>query len=237
MKKQCFLSIIIPARNEQDLIASTIDSILLFVDISCSEIIVVNDHSSDATPSIVEKISEEHQEVKLVHNKESAGFAAALKTGFESASGEFVVPVMADGCDDPKTIPFMIEKAKAGYDLVCGCRYMKNAGKTGGPKLQGFFSKFVCLSLHFLTGIPTRDISNAFKLYRLRILRNIHLREKGFAVSMEIALNFYFRGCKICDVPTFWKGRKKGKSKFKITKSFPYLKLYMQTVIKSWTRI
>lgn len=232
MKKQCFLSIIIPARNEQELIASTIENILPVVDMEFSEIIVIDDHSSDATCSIVEKISKKHSVVKLIHNKRPAGFANALKTGFDSAGGEFVLPIMADGCDDPKTIPLMLEKAKEGYDLVCGCRYMKNAGKIGGPKLQGFFSKFVCLSLYYLSGIPTRDISNAFKLYRREILQNIHLKEKGFAVSMEAAAKFYFMGCKICDVPTFWQGRKKGKSKFKLSKTFPYIRLYLCTITK-----
>lgn len=237
MKKQYFLSIIIPARNEQELIASTIENILPVIDIEWCEIIVVDDHSSDATWSIVEKISKVHKGIKLVRNERPAGFANVLKTGFDSAQGEFVLSVMADGCDDPETIPLMIEKAKEGYDLVCGCRYMKNAGKIGGPKLQGFFSKFLCLSLHYFSGIPTRDISNAFKLYRREILQNIHLREKGFAVSMEAAAKFYFMGYRICDVPTVWEGRKKGKSKFKITRTFPYVKLYLQVVARLWIRI
>jgi len=144
---------------------------------------------------------------------------------------------MADGCDDPQTIPLMLEKAKQGYDLVCGCRYMKGAEKKGGPKLQGFFSRFVCLSLYYLTKIPTRDVSNAFKLYRRNILQNIPLKENGFAVSMEAAIRFYVSGCRICDVPTCWEGRKKGKSKFKITKTFPYMRLYIEILVKSWIRI
>jgi len=237
MKDQPFLSIVIPARNEQELIASTIENILPYTGINLVEIIVVDDHSTDDTSLIVKKLCSIHKEVKLVYNQKPAGFANALKTGFENASGEFVLPVMADGCDDPKTIPLMIEKAKSGYDLICGCRYMKGAGKIGGPKLQGFFSRFVCLSLYYLARFPTRDISNAFKAYRRSILQDIRLKENGFAISMEAAMKFCLYGYRICDVPTFWVGRKKGKSKFRITRTFPYMKLYIYGLIKSWTKI
>ncbi|MGB9643473.1 MAG: glycosyltransferase family 2 protein, partial [Candidatus Ratteibacteria bacterium] len=208
------LSIVIPARNEQENLEETIDSLFSFIDSGITEIIVVNDHSTDCTEMIVKKIAEKKPQVRLVHNEDEPGFANALKTGFSHAKGEYVVPVMADGCDNPVTIQLMIEKAKEGFDLVCGCRYMKNGKKYGGPKFQNFFSKFVCLSLYYLAGIPTRDISNAFKLYRRKLLQQICLKEKGFAISMEAALKFYFEGYKICDVPTTWYGRKKGRSKF-----------------------
>ncbi|MGC8805286.1 MAG: glycosyltransferase family 2 protein, partial [Candidatus Ratteibacteria bacterium] len=178
------LSIVIPARNEQENLEETIDSLFSFIDSGITEIIVVNDHSTDCTEMIVKKIAEKKPQVRLVHNEDEPGFANALKTGFSHAKGEYVVPVMADGCDNPVTIQLMIEKAKEGFDLVCGCRYMKNGKKYGGPKFQNFFSKFVCLSLYYLAGIPTRDISNAFKLYRRKLLQQICLKEKGFAISM-----------------------------------------------------
>ena len=234
-KNKIFLSIIIPARNEQENLEETIDSIFPFINKDMTEIIIVNDHSTDNTAMVAEKISKKKAQVKLVHNLNEPGFANALKTGFSHAKGEYVLPVMADGCDGPETINLMIERAKAGFDLVCGCRYMKNGGKCGGPKFQNFFSKFVCLSLYFFAGIPTRDVSNAFKMYRRKLLQQICLKEKGFAISMEAALKFHFKGYKICDVPTVWLGRKKGKSKFKLSKTFPYVKLYLFSMMP-WTK-
>ncbi|MCM8822299.1 MAG: glycosyltransferase family 2 protein [Candidatus Omnitrophica bacterium] len=231
-----YLSIIIPARNEKDSIGSTINNLLKFIDKEKTEIIVVDDHSTDDTSKVVESVSQDNPFVHLVKNIDEPGFANALKTGFSRANGEYVLPVMADGCDAPETISLMLEKAESGYDLVCGCRYMKGGGKSGGPFLQGFFSKFVCLSLYYIARIPTKDISNAFKLYRRQIIQTINLNEKGFAVSMEAALKFYFNNCRICDVPTVWHGRKKGKSKFRITRTFPYVKLYLQTLGRRWEK-
>lgn len=209
-QEQIYLSIIIPARNEEENIKTTIENLLNlnYIDNNQTEIIVVDDHSTDNTSKIVYGMAQNNPVIKLVKNENEPGFSNALKTGFFHAKGEFVLPVMADGCDSPQTIPLMLEKAKQGYDLVCGCRYMKGGKKCGGPLIQGFFSRFVCLSLYYFSNIPTRDISNAFKLYRRRILlQDISLKEKGFAISMEAALNFYFKGYRICDVPTTWYGR------------------------------
>lgn len=236
-EKSIHLSIIIPARNEEETIVSTINNLLKYIAPNQTEIIVVDDHSTDRTEEVVSIISKKIFGVRLVKNMNDVGFANALKTGFKHATGEFVLPVMADGCDDPETIPQMLEMADAGYDLVCGCRYMKGGKKIGGPMLQGFFSRLVCQSLHYLAGIPTRDISNAFKLYRRQILQNISLKENGFAISMEAALKFYFNGYKICDVPTKWYGRKKGKSKFKISKTLSYVKLYFLTLGREWKKL
>jgi len=227
------LSIIIPARNEEESIEETISRLVKYVDSKNTEIVVVNDHSDDRTEDVVKGLTERFLFVTLIRNEKEPGFANALISGFENAKGEFVLPVMADRCDDPSTIPQMLKKTEE-YDLICGSRYMKEGGKVGGPKLQGFFSMFVGKTLHFLIGIPTHDVSNAFKMYRKKVLECLTLNEKRFAISMEVALKLYFSGYKICEIPTIWYGRNKGKSKFKLNRTFAYIKLYVYAIFKKW---
>ncbi|MGC8977617.1 MAG: glycosyltransferase family 2 protein [Candidatus Ratteibacteria bacterium] len=229
-----FLSIIIPARNEEENIKETIESLIPHINSQETEIIVVNDHSEDETENIVSKLCQKYKNLKLVNNEKEPGFANALKTGFENSKGEFVLPFMADLCDQPETIKKMVEKAKEGYDLICGSRYTKGGKKIGGPKIQNFFSKFVGISLYYLIRIPTKDCPNAFKMYRRDILNSLNLKSNGFSISMEACLKFYFSGYKICELPTTWYGRKKGKSKFKLSKTLPYVKLYFWAIIKKW---
>lgn len=231
------VSVIIPARDEEENIEEAIGNLLPFINQAQTEIVVVNDHSKDDTESIVRNLSEKNPSVRLVNNLKPGGFANALMTGFESAAGEFVVPFMADSCDDPSTLPKMLEKTSEGYDLVCGSRYVRGGRRVGGPLIQGFFSRFVGITLHLLTGINTRDAGNAFKMYRRDILLSFNLREKGFAVSMEACVNFFLHGCSICDVPTIWYGRKKGKSKFRLSKTLPYVRLYFYAIWKKWTSL
>lgn len=230
------LSIIIPAYNEQDNIADIINRIEQSIHITY-ELIVVNDHSSDATAELVNKLSMQYGNIRLVENKFARGFANALKIGFSNVTTEVVIPIMGDLCDDLGSIEKMLDKINEGYDIVCGSRYIKGGARIGGSKIKGFFSYFVGASIYNLLGIPTRDISNAFKMYRKKVLDNIDITSKSFEISMEIPLKAYYLGFKITEAPTVWKERKKGKSNFKMLELLPnYLKLYIWAIFKRFVR-
>jgi len=227
-------SVIIPAHNEENSLKETIVSLEKTLSDYRFEIIVVNDHSLDKTVIIAQELAGRYPNVRLVNNIGEKGFAPTLITGFGQAKGEFLVPVMADGCDDLTTIKEMYEITKEGYDLVSASRYQEKGKRIGGPKLKAFFSEFVGKSIHRLTKIPTTDVANAFKLYRKSTLQKIKIKENsGFALSMEITLKMYYQGYRIAEVSTIWKERKQGKSKFIILKIAPfYLKWYFWAITK-----
>jgi glycosyltransferase involved in cell wall biosynthesis len=226
------LTVVIPVHNEEENVLDVIskietDLILPF------ELIVVNDHSVDNTASIVRDLANKYNNISLIENKLDPGFANAIKTGLSSAKGEAIVPVMGDLCDDLKVIPVMFDKLLEGYDVVCGCRYIKGGARLGGSKLKGFLSAFAGSSLHYLLGIPTHDIANAFKMYRKKVIDTINIQATGFEVSMELPLKAYYAGFKITEVPTVWRERKKGKSNFRMFNLVPnYLKLYLWAIKK-----
>ncbi|MDP3042493.1 MAG: glycosyltransferase family 2 protein [Candidatus Omnitrophota bacterium] len=221
------LSIVIPVYNEEENIGQVIEHIesqikLIF------ELIVVNDYSSDRTAEIVAGLANKFNNIVLVENKFTPGFANAVKTGLMSAKNEVVVPVMGDLCDDLGTIPLMFEKIKEGFDVVCGARYIKGGARMGGSKVKGFFSFFVGRTMSMFTGIPTQDVSNAFKMYRRGVIQSINIESTGFEISMELALKAYFKGFKVAEVPTVWREREKGKSSFKMFNLTPnYFRWYL----------
>ena len=221
------ISIVVPAYNEEENIAAVIEDIEHFVSVP-HELVIVNDHSRDKTPVLVAELAKKYPVIKLVENTRPGGFANALRTGFEHAGGEYVVPVMADLCDDLVTVNNMLLKAREGYDIICGCRYARGGLRLGGSRVKGFFSCFVGWSLHFLLGIPTHDIANAFKMYSKKVLEKVDIESKGFEISMEITVKGFFLGFKVAEVPTVWKERTKGKSSFKMLRLFPsYLRWYV----------
>ncbi|RKY30168.1 MAG: glycosyltransferase family 2 protein [Candidatus Omnitrophota bacterium] len=230
------LSIVIPAHNEAQNIAKVITSIERIVSVE-HEVIIVDDHSTDSTAEVVKRMAADFKNIRLVGNDFNRGFANALRKGFACVESTMVVPVMADLCDDPHTINRMYELAySGGYDIVCGSRYMKGGRKQGGPKLKTFFSRFVGLSLNMLIGIPTKDISNSFKLYRREVIEKTHPESDGFEISVEIPLKAYFLGYKITEIPTVWVDRKEGKSKFNVFKQCKrYLGLYLWAIKKKIT--
>lgn len=230
------LSIVVPAHNEQENIADVIEKIEHNIEIPF-ELIVVNDHSIDNTERIIKELSYKYHNIKLIENKLQKGFANAVKAGFNSMAGDMVIPIMADLCDDLSTVKIMFDKINSGYDVVCGCRYMKGGGRTGGSKLKGFLSYSAGWSLRYLLGIPTHDIANAFKMYRRQVIESIAIDSSGFEMSMEIPLKAYYLGFKIGEVPTVWKEREKGKSSFKMLKLLPsYIKLYFWAIFQRIAR-
>jgi len=230
------LSIVLPAHNEEDNISDIINRIENSLDIDY-ELVVVNDHSIDTTGEIVDKLSQKYKNIRLVENKLAQGFANAIKTGFHNVSGDMVILVMADLCDELSTIKIMSHKINEGYDVVCGSRYIKGGARLGGSKIKGFLSSFAGRSLYYLLRLPTHDVANAFKMYRKKVIESINIESKGFEISMEIPLKAYYLGFKITEVPTAWKERTKGKSSFRMLKLLPaYLKLYLWAIFKRITK-
>lgn len=226
------LSIIIPACNEESSLGVTVDKLEETVKADY-EIVVVNDHSTDRTKEIALALAQRYRNIRVLDNAGSGSFVNALVCGIKNIDSPFFVPVMADLCDDPKTINAMYEKIKQGYDIVAGSRYMPGGERTGGSALKAFFSNFVGSSLYLCVGIPTRDIPNAFKMYRRDILEGLRIEAKGFEVSAEIPLKAFFRGARISEVPTIWKERKSGRSHFRLFKMGQrYIPLYLWAIWK-----
>lgn len=227
------VSIVIPAHNEQENIVEVIDRIEDTFNME-HELIVVNDHSTDATVSLVQKLIPKYPCVRLVNNLNNPGFANAIRTGFAQVKEDVVVAVMADLCDDLATLKEMYRKIHEGYDVVCATRYIRGGSRLGGPRVKAFLSCFAGKSLHYFIGIPTSDIANSFKMYRKIVLDKIKSNAKGFEISMEITLKAYFLGFKITELPTVWRERTKGNSSFRVLKLLPdYTKLYIWAIFKS----
>lgn len=225
------LTVVIPARNEEEVIENTLHDLERRLRLE-HKIIVVNDRSADRTEEIVRGLRDQYPNIEIINNPYPGGFTNALKAGFEKVDTEFVVAYMADACDDPLTIERMYEKVLGGFDVVCGSRYMPGGKKNGGRFLQTLFSKFVGLSLRSLINLPTHDATNAFKMYRTGVINSINIEEAGFAVSLEIIVKAYLRNYKITEVPTTWKDRTGGRSNFRLFKvARNYIRWYIWAIL------
>lgn len=230
------VSVIIPAYNEEKSIEEVISRLVQALTVEY-EIVVVNDHSIDNTRGKVEDLKKSYKNIVLVDNEKSQGFANTLRTGFQAASGEVLVPVMADLCDDPATINEMYRKINEGYDIVCGSRYMSKGEKLGGPWVKTFLSSLAGKIIYIL-GIPTHDVTNSFKMYKREVIEAIDSKARSFEISMEIPLKAHLKGFKVTELPTVWHSRIAGESSFKVMRLIPvYLKLYSWAVTKYILRL
>jgi hypothetical protein len=135
---------------------------------------------------------------------------------------------MADLSDDLAQVDQMVECYRQGYQVVVASRYMPGGQLLDAPALKGMMSRVAGLTLHWFRGIPTHDATNAFKLYDSKILKTMTIESKaGFELNLEITVKAFLGGYRIVELPTTWRGRTQGESRFRVWAWLPqYLKWY-----------
>lgn len=223
------LVIVCPVYHEQDNIERTLDEIRSKIRTPHTTLIVY-DKDDDPTVPVVERLLPKHPDVRLLKNDIGRGVLNAIRKGFQAVPDDGVcLVVMADLSDDLVTVDEMYAMIGRGYDLVCGSRYMRRGKQLGGPWLKGFLSRLAGVSLHALLGFPTRDATNAFRMYRAGVLRAIPIESKGgFELSLEITVKAWRAGFKVGEIASIWRDRTAGESRFKMWEWLPsYLKWYL----------
>jgi dolichol-phosphate mannosyltransferase len=132
------LSVVIPARDEEGCISSTVEHLDLELRLNGieHEIIVVDDGSSDRTAQIVQKAGEIHPGVRLVRNGPPHGFGRAINCGLKNMQGDAVVIMMADESDDCRDVVRYWKTLNEGWDAVFGSRFVKGGGVIDYPWLK-----------------------------------------------------------------------------------------------------
>ncbi len=227
------LSILVPVYNEADNILSLLGTIEKSVK-TPHKVYLIYDLDKDTTLPPALRWQSTHPNLILMRNRMEPGPAHALRAGFAEVGAGAVVVVMADLSDRIEDIDTMYRVMGRDYSIVVGSRYTKGGQQKGGPWLKSALSRMAGLSLHWLTGISTWDVTNSFKMYRREALSQIELRSHhGFEVSMEITVKAFIQGMPITEVPTIWKERVAGKSRFRLLHWMPqYLRWYFYTILR-----
>lgn len=210
-------SIVIPCRNEQDVIKKTLFQIIRRLKKFNFEIIVIDDNSSDLTYKITKTLSKKSKKIKVFKNK-NQGLGPAINLAIAKSRGKYLCIMMSDLSDSLNDlIKYFINIRKNNYDAVFGSRFIKNSKIIDYPIrkliLNRIFNLFV--KLFFKTNL--NDFTNAFKIYKKSsLLKILPIVSENFNVFLELPLKFISRNMKYKIIPIKWQNRKVGKSKFKI---------------------
>jgi dolichol-phosphate mannosyltransferase len=172
MNPLTLISIVIPARDEEGAIPSTIKHLHLELSLKGvpHEIIVVDDGSTDRTWEILQQEAAKIPELRPIQNTGLHGFGRAIIKGLDAMQGDAVVIMMADESDDCRDVVRYWEKLNDGYDCVFGSRFMRGGGTIDYPAVKYALNRMANAFIRVLFQHGLNDTTNAFKAYRRTVI-------------------------------------------------------------------
>ncbi len=195
------LSIIIPAYNEAQTIATTIARVQRTP--FEKDIIVVDDGSTDGTEAVLAPLDG----VTVIRHPVNRGKGAAIRSGIERASGDFVIIQDADLEYDTADYPLLLGPLSDGRaDAVFGSRFL------GGPHRVLFFwhrvgNFIVTLAANIVANVNLSDMETGYKAFRADVLKRLKLRADRFGFEPEVTVRLAQGQYRIYEVPISYSGR------------------------------
>ncbi len=213
------LSIVIPARDEEGCIVSTVEHLHLELRLNSipHEIVAVDDGSSDSTWVKLRDLAAHLPELKPVQNNGRHGFGRAIIHGLDSMTGDAVVIMMADESDDSRDVVRYWELLNQGWDAVFGSRFVKGGGVIDYPWLKLRINRLANFFIRMLFASGLNDTTNAFKAYRSTVIQGCRpFLSPHFNLTVELPLKTMTRGYTWTTTPITWRNRRTGMPKLKI---------------------
>ena len=200
------ISVIVPFYNEEKFLKK---SVLRLVDINLfKEIILVNDKSNDKSHEIAIRLCEQFENVQLINLDKQKGKGNAIRVGLEKVKTTHLIIHDADLEYFPSDIPEMFEEAKKNpSSLVLGSRTIGIKKRSNKYKITYFGNKILTLFFSFINFYSLSDIASCYWLIETKVLKNLNIQEKGFAIEVEVLSKFLQRENKIIEVPINYDGR------------------------------
>ncbi|PYK37051.1 MAG: glycosyl transferase [Verrucomicrobia bacterium] len=200
------VSIVIPCYNEKNTIAKIVEAVRS-APVENKEIIVIDDGSNDGTQTLLrEKLSGAIDQI--IYHPVNRGKGAALRAGFEAASGDIILVQDADLEYSPEEYPVLLEPIISGKaDAVFGSRFMG-----GRPHRVVFFwhmvgNRFLTLLSNMFTNLNLTDLETGYKAFRAPLIKSIQIEENRFGFEPEITAKLAKKRCRIYEVGISYYGR------------------------------
>jgi dolichyl-phosphate beta-glucosyltransferase len=223
-----YLSIIIPAYNEEFRISETIFSVFNFVESQdfTFEVIVVDDGSTDRTLQVLQNLQSILPKLQIISYFPNRGKGFAVKSGMLLAKGEFKLFMDADHSVKIENLNLFLEQVNKGNDIVVGSIYLKNSrvkDKSGvGRRTLGHVSNFL---IQLLARPAICDTQRGFKLFTAaaseQIFNKLSILRFGF--DIEIFVLARLLGLKVKELPVLWSNSKESK-----VKHFDYIETFIE---------
>lgn len=193
--KEATVTVVVPAMNE----AENLRVFLPQLKDMGYEILLVDGHSKDNTIEVAKELI---PSIKVVQQR-GKGKGAALRTGFEEASGDIIVMIDADCSMDPGEIPAFVGALKAGADFAKGSRFIQGGGTVDMEFYRKAGNWGLMMLVRILYGGQYSDLCYGYNAFWKRVLPALDLQGDGFEIETEMNIRALKAGLKIAEVPSF----------------------------------
>lgn len=201
-----FLSVIIPAHNEENRLPNTLEQVLRFLEGQSftTEVIIVENGSGDKTFEVAQRFAQKHKNVRVLQSERGKG--AAVKHGMLAAQGEYRFMCDADLSMPVDEIPKFIPPALEGYDIAIASREAKGAVRYNEPAYRHLGGRGINFIIQTLILPGLNDTQCGFKCFRADVANNIFNLQTFNNWSFDIELLYIARkhGYQIHEIPIHW---------------------------------
>lgn len=203
------LSVVIPCYNEERTLESVVDRVLRAARCGLDiEVIIVDDGSRDGSAEVIKNLAARYPEIVAASNGHNQGKGAALRNGFQKATGDIVLVQDADQEYDPAEYPKLLTPILAGRaDVVFGSRFK------GGDEARVLYfwhslgNKVLTLASNMFTNINLTDMETCYKVFKREIIQAVTIEENRFGFEPEITAKVAKMHPRIFEVGISYNGR------------------------------
>jgi dolichyl-phosphate beta-glucosyltransferase len=203
------LSVVVPAFNEAIRLPPYLTRIRRYLEqqFSDHEVIVVDDGSTDGLPAMLNDLSREWPQLKIMRHSENRGKGAAVRTGMMAGRGERLLFADADGATPIEEEGRLRAAIDAGADIAVGSRLVESGDvirqRTWARRLVGQAFARVARAV---VGVPLRDTQCGFKMFRKLPATKLFglVQEQGYLFDIELLILANHLGYQVAEVPISW---------------------------------